>query len=76
MPLTDRKYKTNQAILKDYGGRFYKLTCFRVLRTSGIEDDIQRRPSGTVNDEKTTVPGTRFAPLAVAPEVDLFSILA
>lgn len=51
MPLTDRKYKVNQAILKDYGGKFLKLTCFKCLRTNGIEE-TRKRPKGTVNDEK------------------------
>ena len=52
MPLTDRKYKANQAILKDYGGKFFKLTAFKCLRTNGIEDETKRPPKGAVNDEK------------------------
>ena len=52
MALKERKYKRNQAILKDYGGFFFKLTAFRNLRVNGIEDDIKRRPKGTVNEEK------------------------
>ena len=55
MPLTDRKYKQNQAILKDYGGKFYKLTAFKCLRTSGIEDVKKRVEKGTINDEKLDV---------------------
>lgn len=52
MPLIDRKYKENQAILKDYGGKFYKLTAFRSLRTSGIEDLGKQIKKGTINEEK------------------------
>lgn len=52
MPLKDVKYKRNQAILKDYGGKFYKLTAFKILRTSGIEDEQKKIPKGTVNSEK------------------------
>lgn len=51
MPLADRKYKKNQAILKDYGGKFFKLTCFKCLRTNGIED-TEKRKKGSVNDKK------------------------
>lgn len=52
MALKDVKFKRNQAILKDYGGIQYKLTAFKNLRVNGIEDDIERPPKGTVNDEK------------------------
>lgn len=52
MPIKDVKYKSNQAILKDFGGLFFKLTAFKVLRTNGIEDDVKKRPKGSVNDEK------------------------
>lgn len=56
MPLTDRKYKPNQSILKVYGygeNRKIKLTTMNWLRTAGVEDEndscILR---GTVNDLK------------------------
>ena len=51
MSLSEREYKQNQAILKDYGGTFYKLTAFKWLKTSGIETN-HKRPKGTVNDKK------------------------
>lgn len=52
LPLTDRKYKTNQAILKDYGGKFFKLTAFKCLRTCGIEESTKKQSKGTINEKK------------------------
>lgn len=51
MSLTEPEYKENQAILKSYSGKFYKLTAFKYLRTSGIETG-KSRPKGTVNEQK------------------------
>ena len=42
MPIRDRKYLSNQAILKVYGtgaSRRIKITVMAYLRNSGIEDD-------------------------------------
>lgn len=53
MPLRERKYKYNQAILKKYGDKKYKLTHLKVLRTVGIEDDVHIPiEKGSVNDIK------------------------
>lgn len=56
MPLQEQKYKYNQTILKLYGNgdnKRIKVTRMSVLRTSGIEDDKEKKSArGTVNDEK------------------------
>lgn len=53
MPFTERLYKYNQAILKDYGGKKLKLTVFKSLRTSGLEYRPEKRGKGAANDVKT-----------------------
>jgi len=45
------KYKSDVAVLKDYGGRGCKLILFKTLRTKGFED-IERPGKGSVNDDK------------------------
>lgn len=56
MPLTDRKYKKDQTIIKVFGyGNSKKIKVIHCnnLRTTGIEDDEEKRAErGTVNDEK------------------------
>ena len=56
MPLKDVKYKRDQTILKVYGygdNKKIKVTRMNWLRTAGIEDDDEYRPSkGSVNDFK------------------------
>ena len=55
MPIRDRKYLSNQAILKVYGtgaSRRIKITVMAYLRNSGIEDDEEEFLRGGVNENK------------------------
>lgn len=52
LPLKEKLYQYNVAILKDYGGIKTKLSIHNVLRTKGLEVDIIKNDRCTVNDEK------------------------
>lgn len=53
MPFSERLYKQDVAILKDYGGKGYKITLFKNLMTSGLDTEKKICPiKGTVNDKK------------------------
>lgn len=53
--ISSRKMLPNQAILKNYGGVFYKVTHFKSLRVSGVEvGNRGKSEKNSVNDQKLT----------------------
>lgn len=49
----DKEFKYDQAILKSYNGKKYKLICFKKLLTSGLDKPKSNRNAKcTVNDSK------------------------